>query len=72
MSEDGNKINQDINKRLETIIGVLLDQTKIKMTQGEKINYLSKQGYENREIAKILNTTPNLVSKEKSIANKGK
>ena len=73
MSVHGNDKNPDINQRLETIIGILLNQSKLeKMTLGDKINYLSKQGYDNREIAKIFNTTPNLVSKEKSLAKKAK
>ena len=65
MSEAGKDKMDDVNKRLETIIGILLNQSKFQtMTLGEKINYLSIQEYENQEIAQILNTTPNLVSKE--------
>jgi len=73
MSEEGNTRNIDINKRLGTIIGILLNQSKIQtMTLGEKINYLSSLKYENQEIAEMLNTTPNLVAKEKSKAKKVK
>jgi len=73
MSAVGNEKNHDINKRLETIIGILLNQSKIQnKSMGGKITYLSSQGYENQEIADMLDTTYNTVAKEKSKAKKVK
>jgi DNA-binding CsgD family transcriptional regulator len=70
MSEIGN-IKNEQNKRLETIIGILLNQSNIqKMTMGEKIALLSSQKYDNQEIADMLGTTYNTVAKEKSKAKK--
>ena len=70
MGEVGNKKDAQ-TKRLETIIGILLNQTNIqKMTMGEKIAYLSSQKYENQEIADMLGTTYSTVGKEKSKAKK--
>ena len=58
MSESSKKENYDINRRLETIIGIMLNQSKIQnKTLGEKIVYLSSQGYENQEIANILTSS---------------
>jgi len=71
MSEAGNKKDVGTNKRLETIIGILLNQSNIqKRTMGEKIMYLSSQKYENQEIADMLGTTYSTVAKEKSKAKK--
>ncbi|MGB6785406.1 MAG: hypothetical protein WBE60_05965 [Nitrosotalea sp.] len=73
MSESGKEKNTDINKRLETIIGILLSPSKFQnKTMGEKIIYLISQGYENQQIANILDTTTNMVAKEKSKAKKVK
>ena len=72
MSQYGNTKNEDIKKRLETIIGILLNQSIPESTLAEKINYLSSQGYENQEIANMLNTTYSMVGKEKSKAKKVK
>ncbi|MGI0045897.1 MAG: hypothetical protein ACREBB_01730 [Nitrosotalea sp.] len=73
IEKEGNNTNDDVKKRLETMIGILLNQTKIQETTlGEKITYLSSQGYENQEIANMLGTTYSMVAKEKSKAKKVK
>lgn len=61
----------DIKKRLDTIIGIMLNQSMRQGTTKEKIKYLSSLEYDNQEIAKILGTTTNTVAKEKSKAKKG-
>jgi DNA-binding CsgD family transcriptional regulator len=53
------KNNEDsetqINKRLDAIISILLNQQNIeKLNQTGKINYLTKIGFKNNEIASIL------------------
>ena len=73
MVKEGNNIDEDIKKRLETIIGILRNQSKIQQsTMVEKIMYLSSLKYENQEIAGMLGTTYNMVAKVKSEAKKGK
>ena len=65
--------NRDINKELQTIIGILLNQSKIQEnTLGEKIRYLASLKYENQEIADMLGTTYSMVAKVKSKAKKVK
>ena len=65
--------DSDIKKELHTIIGILLNQSKIQENSlGEKIRYLSSLKYDNQEIADILGTTYNMVAKEKSKAKKVK
>jgi len=65
--------NTNIKKELQTIIGILLNQSKIQEKGlGEKIRYLSLLKYENQEIADMLGTTYNMVAKEKSKAKKVK
>jgi DNA-binding NarL/FixJ family response regulator len=66
-----NDDNIEINKRLDAILSVLLQHTKIQEeTTREKITRLSNLGFDNQEIAKILNTTAGSVSKERSIMKK--
>ncbi len=70
MSEKSKKRDLD-TKRLDTMIGIMMNQSNIqKMTMGEKIKYLSSQGYENQHIADMLGTTYSMVAKEKSKAKK--
>lgn len=73
MKTEGNEINEDIKRGLETIIGILLDQSKFQQrTLGEKILFLDSLGHENKEIARMLNTTYSTVAKEKSKGKKAK
>ena len=63
---------QGLNKRLDAIIAILLNQTKVQEeTLKEKILRLVTYGFENQEIANILGTTPGLVAKERSLFKKG-
>ena len=65
--------NNNIKKELNAIIGILLNQSKIQQwSLSDKIRYLSDMDYENQEVAKMLNTTYNMVAKEKSKAKKVK
>ena len=68
------KIEDDnIKKELQTIIGILLNQSKIQEKNlGEKIRYLASLKYENQEIADMLGTTYSMTAKEKSKASKVK
>ena len=66
MKKPGNGKDQDVKKRLETINGILLNQSIQQTTLTEKIRYLVSLEYENQEIANMLNTTPNMVAKVKS------
>jgi len=62
-----------LEKELQTIIGILLNQSKIQeKSLGEKIRYLLSQKYENQEIADMLRTTYSMVAKERSKAKKEK
>ena len=69
-----NLTNEDviqINKRLDAILSVLLQHTKIQEeTTKEKIVRLSNLNFDNQEIAQILNTTSGSVAKERSIMKK--
>jgi len=63
----------DIKKGIEAMIGILLNQSKIQQwSLGDKIRYLSTMGYDNNEIAKMLDTTYSMVAKEKSKGKKAK
>ena len=72
MKERSNTQINDINKRLETIIGILLNKSIQQNTLTDKIMYLSELGYDNQDIAKILGTTYNMVGKVKSKSKKVK
>jgi len=65
------KEDENIKKELQTIIGILLNQSKIQEKNlGEKIRYLASMKYENQEIADMLGTTYSMAAKEKSKAKK--
>ena len=65
--------DNNIKKELQAVIGILLNQSKIQeWTLGDKIRYLSSMGYDNNEIAKMLDTTYGMVAKEKSKGKKAK
>jgi len=58
--------NNEIVKRLDAIISLLLNQEEIqKFKQTEKIEYLTKIKFKNPEIASILNTTLKTVEAQK-------
>ena len=65
--------NNNIKKELQAVIGILLNQSKIQQwSLGDKIRYLSSMGYDNNEIAKMLDTTYSMAAKEKSKGKKAK
>ena len=60
-----------LSRKLDAIIAILLNQNKIEGdTSKAKIALLIRLGFENQEIADILDTTIGLVSKERSILKK--
>lgn len=60
-------------RRLDAIISILLNPTKIQESDlKDKIALLASLGFENSEIATLLNTTYSLVAKEKSLLKKVK
>ena len=62
-----------INRRLDAIITILLNQTKIQEANLRgRIAHLVSLGFENTEIANILNTTTGLVAKERYLLKKVK
>jgi len=62
-----------INKKLDALIAIMLNQTKIEgETSREKITLLIRLDFENQEIANILNSTVGLIAKERSLLKKRK
>ena len=60
---------ESINKRLDAIIRILLTEPKIQESNlKEKILTFSELGFENNEIARILNTKAKHVAKERSLS----
>ena len=58
----------EIRKRIDVLIGiVLVPELRDSANQKDKIAYLTSHDLSNKDIAAILNTTTNVVSKEKSI-----
>ncbi len=64
--------DNDIKKRLDVMIGILFNQTSLQeSTTKEKISFLANFDFDYKEISKILNISPSLVAKEKSLLKKG-
>lgn len=60
-----------ISRKLDALIAIMLNQNKIEGdTLKAKIILLIRLGFENQEIADILDTTVGLVSKERSLFKK--
>ena len=60
-----------ISRKLDALIAIMLNQNKIEGdTLKAKIILLIRLGFENQEIADILDTTAGLVSKERSLLKK--
>jgi len=55
----------NIEKRLDTIISLLLNPNHSKDTDAKKIEYLTKMLFSNDEIARLLGTTKNSVEAQK-------
>ena len=65
------KDTEIIGKKLDAIIAILMNQTKIQEENSrEKIARLVKLDFDNSEIASILGTTYNVVGKERSLQKK--
>lgn len=63
---------ESINKRLDAIIKIILNQPKIQEANlKERIHHFVDLGFDNNEIAKILDTKASHVAKERSLS-KGK
>jgi hypothetical protein len=63
----------DIKNRLDVVIAILLNQTSLQeSTTKEKITLLAAFDFDYKEISKILNVSPSLVAKEKSLFKKGR
>jgi len=63
-SEQSNS-EENIVKRLDTIISLLLDPKISEETRTKKIEYLTKISFSNEEIARILQTTKGSVEAQK-------
>jgi len=64
---------QSINRRLDLIVSILMNQTKIQEEAlRDKISRLLSFGFENPEIAQILNTTSAVVAQERYMLKKVK
>ena len=70
MAKEVPKDMSDIRKRLDVLIGIMLTPKIQNSSNHDKITYLASNGFNNIEIANILNTSTNVVSKEKSIEKK--
>ena len=57
-------------KRLNVLISIMLTPKIQDLTNYNKIAYLASHGFTNIEIANILNTSTSVVAKEKSIQKK--
>ena len=68
-TETTNDTNE-ICKRLDALIGILFTPELQSDTNQNKIAYLTLHNFNNNAIAKILNTSSNTVSKEKSLLKK--
>ncbi len=55
----------NIEKRLDTIISILLSPDIVESNQLKKIEYLTKMSFTNDEIAQILTTTKGTVESQK-------
>ena len=55
----------NIIKRLDTIISILLKNDISELTQIKKIEHLTKMSFSNDEIARILNTTKQIIEEQK-------
>ncbi len=55
------EIGEQIVRRLDVIVGLLVQAVTSEKTQAEKIKALSVAGFQPKEIARIIGTTPNAV-----------
>ena len=64
MNENNNS-EENIIKRLDTIISILLNNEMNNSTQLKKIEHLTKMSFSNEEIARILSTTKGTIEAQK-------
>lgn len=64
------EIGGKILQRLDAIVGLLVHAVTAEKTQAEKIQALSAAGFQPKEIARIIGTTPNTVRVALSISRK--
>lgn len=69
-----NREIKNLSSKMNILVNLMMDLNENlgkKISLKEKISYLVRNGLEeNKEIAKILNTTEGMVSKEKSLMKK--
>jgi len=66
------QIGQQILRRLDAILGLMVHVVITDKTQAEKIRVLSSASFQPREIAQMIGTTANTVRVALSVARKGK
>ncbi len=64
------EIGEQIVRRLDVIVGLLVHSVTAEKTQAEKIQALSAAGFQPKEIAQIIGTTPNTVRVAMSVSRK--
>jgi DNA-binding CsgD family transcriptional regulator len=64
------EIGKQIVRRLDAIVGLLVHSVTAEKTQAEKIQALSAAGFQPKEIARIIGTTPNTVRVAMSVSRK--
>lgn len=64
------EIGEQIVRRLDAIVGLLVHSVTADKTQAEKIQALSAAGFQPKEIARIIGTTPNTVRVAMSVSRK--
>ncbi|MDO8703505.1 MAG: hypothetical protein Q7J84_01025 [Sulfuricaulis sp.] len=64
------EIGEQIVRRLDVIVGLLVHSVTAEKTQVEKIQALSAAGFQPKEIARIIGTTPNTVRVAMSVSRK--
>lgn len=64
------EIGEQIVQRLDVIVGLLVHSVTAEKTQVEKIQALSAAGFQPKEIARIIGTTPNTVRVAMSVSRK--
>lgn len=64
------EIGERILQRLDAIVGLLIHAVTAEKTQTEKIQALSVAGFQPKEIARIIGTTPNTVRVAMSVSRK--
>lgn len=64
------EVGEQILQRLDAIVGLLVQAVTAEKTQVEKIQSLSAAGFQPKDIARIIGTTPNTVRVAMSVSRK--